>query len=254
MFIDAHTHLYDAEFDEDLSEVIQRAKEAGVKAAQVVAIQPSDCTKILELQKRFPEFCLPGFGIHPVQDLDEMLPWIEEHHSKLVCIGEVGLDFTPHWCKTDEDKRSQREVLLKQVYLARKYDLPLNVHSRSAGRPTIALLKEAGAESVLMHAFDGRPAYALDGVSAGYFFSVPPSIIRGDQMKKLVQRVPLEKLILETDSPALGPEKQVRNEPANIRVSCECIADIKGLDVDIVAQALWKNTLKLFPRIKLYMR
>uniref|UniRef100_A0A8C4J5S4 Putative deoxyribonuclease TATDN3 n=1 Tax=Dromaius novaehollandiae TaxID=8790 RepID=A0A8C4J5S4_DRONO len=216
---------------------------------------------------RFPGFVLPCLGVHPVQDvspeeqrsvtlkdLDAALPLIERYKDKLVAIGEVGLDFSPRFASTDEQKEGQRQVLTKQVELARRLDLPLNVHSRSAGRPTINLLKEQGAGNVLLHAFDGKPSVAMEGVKAGYFFSIPPSIIRSEQKQKLVKLLPLESICLESDSPALGPEKQVRNEPKNIYVAAECIAKIKRIPVEEVIEVTTQNALKVFPKLRNFLR
>ncbi|GAB1607940.1 putative deoxyribonuclease TATDN3 isoform X2 [Argonauta hians] len=261
--VDAHCHLADSQFSQDIESVIERATQKGIQAALCVSIGPSDFDKILALRNRFPNFIVPCLGVHPIQeeedgsercvtqqDLETAVPLIEKYHDVIGAIGEVGLDFTPRFCKTPEDKDIQRQVLTAQVGLAKKYNLPLNVHSRSAGRPTISLLKKLGAEQVLLHAFDGRPSCAMEGVRAGFYFSIPPSIVRSQQKEKLVKQLPVECLILESDSPALGPEKQVRNEPGNIVISAEYIAKMKGVDVKYVCDVTTRNSLKLFPKLQ----
>ncbi|XP_062493071.1 putative deoxyribonuclease TATDN3 isoform X2 [Pezoporus occidentalis] len=272
--VDCHCHLAAPCFQADVADVVRAAQQAAVSALVVVSEQAAEFPSVLALSEslshgtdahsmpRFPGFVFPCLGVHPVQevspeeqrsvtlkDLDAALPLIELYKDKLVGIGEVGLDFTPRFASTDEQKEGQRQVLIKQTEIARRLDLPLNVHSRSAGRPTINLLKEQGATKVLLHAFDGKPSVAMEGVKAGYFFSIPPSIIRSEQ-QKLVKLLPLENMCLETDSPALGPEKQVRNEPKNIYIAAEYIARIKGIPVEEVIEVTTQNALKLFPKLR----
>lgn len=244
------------------SSVPAEAPRASVMALVVVAEHSGEFEKIMQLSERYNGFVLPCLGIHPVQgvssedqrsvtlkDLDIALPIIENYKDQLLAIGEVGLDFSPRIAGTDEQKEEQRQVLIRQVQLARRLNLPLNIHSRSAGRPTISLLREQGADKVLLHAFDGRPSVAMEGVRAGYFFSIPPSIIRSGQ-QKLVKQLPLTSICLETDSPALGPEKQVRNEPHNISIAAEYIAQVKGISVEEVIEVTTQNALKLFPKLR----
>ncbi|XP_071434434.1 putative deoxyribonuclease TATDN3 isoform X3 [Pithys albifrons albifrons] len=263
--VDCHCHLAARCFHPDVASVVRAAEQAAVAALVVVAEQAGEFRSVVELSERFPGFVLPCLGVHPVQevspeeqrsvtlkDLDAALPLIELYKDKLVGIGEVGLDFTPRFASTDEQKEEQRQVLIKQIELARRLDLPLNVHSRSAGRPTINLLKEQGATKVLLHAFDGKPSVAMEGVKAGYYFSIPPSIIRSEQ--KLVKQLPLESMCLETDSPALGPEKQVRNEPKNIYIAAEYVAKIKGIPVEEVIEVTTQNALKVFPKLRSFLR
>ncbi|XP_065257039.1 putative deoxyribonuclease TATDN3 isoform X1 [Emys orbicularis] len=264
--VDCHCHLAAPDFEGDIEDVLEEAKKAKVLALVAVAEHSGEFEKIIQLSERYPGFVLPCLGVHPVQgippeeqcsvtlkDLDAALPLIELYKDRLLAVGEVGLDFTPRFASTDEQKQEQRQVLIKQIQLAKRLDLPLNVHSRSAGRPTINLLKEQGAERVLLHAFDGRPSVAMEGVKAGYFFSIPPSIIRSEQKQKLVKQLPLECMCLETDSPALGPEKQVRNEPKNIFIAAEYIAKMKGIPVEEVIEVTTQNALKLFPKLQKFL-
>ncbi|CAB1453323.1 unnamed protein product [Pleuronectes platessa] len=234
------------DFDQDLEEVVENSKKAGVLALLAVAEHAGEFEKIISLSQRFPGASL--------EDLDAALPIIEKYKDQLVAIGEVGLDFTPRYIKSETDKDTQRQVLIRQAQIAKELDLPLNVHSRSAGRPTIHLLKEQGVEKALLHAFDGKPSVAMEGVKAGYFFSIPPSIIRSEQKQKLVKQLPLENICLETDSPALGPEKQVRNEPKNLSVSAEYISRIKGVSLERVMEVTTQNALRLFPKLKAAIR
>ncbi|XP_062863106.1 tatD DNase domain containing 3-like isoform X2 [Trichomycterus rosablanca] len=265
-YIDCHCHISSRDFDDDIDDVIAQSKKAGVLALVAVAEHAGEFEKIIQLSQRFSGFVMPCLGVHPVQeqdpanprgavpeDLDAALPLIEKYKEHIVAIGEVGLDFTPRFVNTDAGKELQRHVLIRQAEIAKQLNLPLNVHSRSAGRPTIHLLKELGVENVLLHAFDGKPSVAMEGVRAGYFFSIPPSIVRSEQ-QKLVKQLPLENICLETDSPALGPEKQVRNEPRNITVSAEYIARIKGVDLEKVIEVTTQNALRLFPRLKTFIK
>lgn len=245
--IDVHAHLGDSAFDADRSAVLRRAEQAGVKAVVSVGETLEDARKNLDLAREFPQM-LPTAGLYPTHlDLvqaDAVESLIRRERPRLVAIGEVGLD---HWVVQDEAERElQREIFARFIDLSLELDLPLNVHSRSAGRPTIALLLERGATRVLLHAFDGRAARAEPAVEAGYFFSVPPSVVRSPQKQKLVRRLPLSCLCVETDSPVLGPTREERNEPGNVQVSLQAIAELKELPRREVEEAVVENTHRLF--------
>uniref|UniRef100_A0A8C5VWS8 TatD DNase domain containing 3 n=1 Tax=Microcebus murinus TaxID=30608 RepID=A0A8C5VWS8_MICMU len=239
--VDCHCHLSDPDFDHDLDDVLEKAKKANVVALVAVAEHSGEFEKIIQLSERYSGFVLPCLGVHPVQGLS-----LEDQRSVTL---KVGLDFSPRFAGSDEQKEEQRQVLIRQVQLAKRLNLPLNVHSR-CWRLHINLYVSKGADKVLLHAFDGRPSVAMEGVKAGYFFSIPPSIIRSNQKQKLVKQLPLTSICLETDSPALGPEKQVRNEPQNISISAEYIAQVKGISVEEVIEVTTQNALKLFPKLR----
>ncbi|XP_071080507.1 putative deoxyribonuclease TATDN3 isoform X1 [Haliotis cracherodii] len=265
-YVDVHSHLTDEVFTEDIEKVISEAKKVGVAASLVVAENEHQYDQVLHLADRFPDFVLPCLGVHPVQgdptqerrsanlqDITNTEALIDKHHGRLGAVGEVGLDFTPRFCREEGDKEMQKLVLTRQVEIAQKHDLPLNVHSRSAGRPTIALLKELGASKVLMHAFDGKPSVGMEGVKAGFYFSIPPSVTRTEDREKFVRQIPIDHLLLETDAPALAPVKQTRNTPSNIVLSCEYIAKVKKMDPSDVRQITTQNAIKLFPKLASFL-
>ena len=245
--VDAHAHICDADFDSDRGDVLERAQAAGIVAVIAVGEDLPDAQRNIELAAEYPVL-RPAAGLYPTHlDLDRagaMVDFIRRERGGLFAIGEVGLD---HWkVKEEAEREVQREIFGRFIDLSLECDLPLNVHSRSAGRHAVALLLERGARRVLLHAFDGRAASAMPAVEAGYFFSVPPSIVRSRQKQKLVRQLPLSCLLVETDSPVLGPSPEERNEPANAAVSIEAIAEIKNVTREAVVETIFDNTLRLF--------
>jgi TatD DNase family protein len=247
MIIDVHAHLCDSAFDQDRDAVLARARDAGVKAVITVGEDLDDARKNLDLAKKHP-MLKPAAGLYPTHlDLDqaeEMVDFIRRNRSQLVAIGEVGLDY---WAVTaDSQKEVQQEIFKRFIELSKEIDLPLNVHSRSAGRHAINLLLDNNACKVHLHAFDGRAAAALAAVEAGYFFSVPPSVVRSRQKQKLVKHLPASCLLVETDSPVLGPLPAERNEPANIIHSIKAVAQLKSLPEEQLREIVTTNTHKLY--------
>ncbi|XP_069464641.1 putative deoxyribonuclease tatdn3-A [Ambystoma mexicanum] len=260
-FIDCHCHMAADEFLQDIDEVVEQSRKAGVVALVSVTEHEHEFERMIALSGRYSGFVLPCFGIHPIQsdadcyrsvtmqDLEPALPMFEKYKDKLVAIGEIGLDFTPWLASTLEQREEQQRVFHMQLKIAQKLDLPVNVHSRSAGRQTISFLKEHGIQKVLLHNFAGRLSAALKGVKAGYYFSFPPAVTRNNQREKIIRQIPLENICLETDSPSLGPNKEERNIPENVRISCQYIADVKGLSPETVCEITSKNAMCLFPKI-----
>jgi TatD DNase family protein len=247
LLVDTHAHLCSPDFDHDLGAVLARARAAGLGAVISVGETPADAVRTLALAETFP-MIRPAAGLYPtVLDGDQaaiLQRFIRQHRARLVAIGEVGLD---HWAvKEEKDRELQRDILRGFIHLAKELDLPLNVHSRSAGRHAIAILLERGASRAQLHAFDGKASAALPAVEAGYFFSIPPSVVRSRQKQKLVKQLPLSCLLVETDSPVLGPAPNVRNEPANLLVAVKAIAEIKELPEQQVLEAVAANTTRLY--------
>jgi len=245
--IDAHAHLGDSVFDADRDEVIQKSLKAGIIKIISVSETLEEARRNLELAETYRQLC-PAAGLYPSQldfaQADELISFIRINKDRLCAIGEVGLDF---WLAKDEiEQEKQRKMCGQFIDLSLELDLPLNIHSRSAGRATISLLLEKGAKKVQLHAFDGKTSAAMPAVEAGYYFSIPPSIVRSPQKQKLVRQLPLSCLLVETDSPVLGIDPQSRNEPAHIIHSIEAIAQIKGISQAAVRQVSLENTIKLY--------
>ena len=248
--IDTHTHLCDPVFDNDRAGVIQRAREAGVEAIVLVGENRPDAHRNLELAAKYP-ILFPAAGLYPTcldtEQTEEMCNYIRIESSRLVAIGEVGLDY---WVVKEASQREvQREIFKSFIDLSREVNLPLNVHSRSAGRYAVAMLLEHGASRVQLHAFDGKAATALQAAETGFFFSIPPSVIRSRQKQKLVKRLPLSSLLIETDSPVLGPLPKERNEPANAVIAVDAVAEIKGVPRTKVLQTVYQNTRRLYGKL-----
>ncbi len=257
--IDCHSHVHGPAFEVDRTEVLVRAREAGVAAILVVGEDAGDDDRVGSLaglrDERWPRL-LPCFGYHPDRladslplpprgDLEAVFERIRASAPGLAAIGEVGLD---HWYTKDPERRTrQEEVLAGFAALSRELGLALNVHSRGAARRTLEVLAGAGAERVLMHAFDGKVSLATEAWERhGYRFSITPSSIRSEQAARLIERLPLEALLLETDAPVLGPVRGERNEPANLGLSRDLIARCKGLDPREVDLATTRTAISLF--------
>ena len=269
--VDCHIHLYADEFKDDLSDVILKANQAGVIAAITVAEGPENFERILELQKQYPEFVFPCLGFHPIQgdynnaekakSLDESylqqnhLDFIADHASKLSAIGEIGLDFTPKFTPNgSEDREKQKIALKKQIDLAQRLNLPINLHSRSAGKPLFdILLKDYPDQAAIFHAYAGKPGLVpiMCQKNENQYFSVGTNRldISNPQTPKFIKSIPLKNMLLETDSPALGPIRGERNLPQNLTSVVEVIGNLRGLTVDQVRDITTNNAVRLFPKL-----
>jgi TatD DNase family protein len=251
---DCHCHLQDAAFDADREAVIERARKAGVRRVLAVCEDLADAQRVLELADRQPDFVRPALGVHPDrapevsdEEVAEVEALIRRHAARLAAIGEVGLDYRPCW---DEQARARQiEVLRLMVRLSTELGLPLSVHSRSAGRHAIEILQQEGSTAACLHGFDGRAVHGERGAEAGYLFSIPPSVVRSRVKQKLVPRLPESCLLLESDSPVLGPSADERNEPANLSFGLAELARLRGASIEPLAATIAGNTRRLFPRL-----
>lgn len=260
--IDVHAHMNSPEFSQDLNDVLERARKKGVLII-TSATGSSELPDVLELSRLDGVLATLGFQ-PPLEFLETALSEAECVCTALrenfgtphvVGVGEVGLDFV--FKRTLSGDAAVRLRVLQEklfsmfVQLAGELDAPLITHSRSAGRHVIEFLEMWNAsprpERILMHAFDGKASLAVRAAEKfGFLFSIPPSVVFSVQKQKLVEKLPLESLLLETDSPVLGPVRGERNVPVNVFESARMIAKIKGLGLERVLERTTRTALEFF--------
>lgn len=246
--IDVHCHIDDDSFKDDLDVVLSNARNLGVSKIITSALNEESISKTERIVEKYKNFIYYTVGLD-YSILDEskfkmIADYIKEKRNAIVGIGEVGLDFFIFRNKEQQEKNI--EIFKRWIDLALELDMPIVVHSRSAGKYAIKILIEKGARKVLMHAFDGSVGYAIEGVKKGFYFSIPPSVVRSEQKQNLVKHLPLENLMLESDSPVLGPEKGIRNTPSNVYISAGKIAELKKVPLEKVCEITSRNARNLF--------
>jgi len=251
MLTDSHAHLNAAEFAEDRAETIARAREAGVSRIVNIGFNRETIPSSLALAEAY-DFIWAAVGWHP-QDAKDMRPgdleWIEEltRHEKVVAIGEIGLDY--YW--DTSPKEVQDRVFREQIRLARKVGKPIIIHNRDAHHDVVETLKQEKAAEVggIMHCFTGSWETAKLCMDMNFYISFggPVTFKNARQPKEVLAKVPLDRLLLETDSPYLTPHpfRGKRNESAHVRLVAEAAAEIKGLPVEEIARVTTENAIRL---------
>ena len=252
MLIDTHVHLNADHYDEDLDEVIERAREAGVTHFVVIGFDNKTIDRTMELIDKYDDV-YGVIGWHPVDAIDctdADLVRIEElsQHPKIVGIGETGLDY--HWDKSPKDV--QKEIFIKQIEMAKRVSLPIVIHNREATADVVDILESHGAEEIggIMHAFSGSPEIADRVLKMNFMISLggPVTFKNAKQPKEVAKHVPLDKLLIETDAPFLTPHpyRGKRNEPAYVKLVAEQIAELREISYEEVAKATSENAKKLY--------
>lgn len=250
MLIDTHCHIDFTEFDQDRDEVFKRAKDNGVTRIINVGSSINGSEKSLGLSEKYP-FLYSVVGIHP-HEADSLSQGWENligrlaRNEKAIGIGEIGLDFFKNFSR----KENQEKIFLYQINLAKELGLPAVIHTRSAMDDTLRILKEAMPIKALLHCFSGDGAFLKESLDLGFFVSFACNITykKAEDLRGLVKLAPLNRMMLETDAPYLSPEgfRGRRNEPMQVRLLAEFVADIKGVSIEQVADATTENAVSLF--------
>lgn len=256
-FVDTHTHLFTAEFDADRLAAVQRAIDAGVATLCLPAINEESLAPLLAMCDAFPDVCHPMIGLHPTElgedynaVLDRMYDLLKSDR-RFVAIGEVGLDF--YW--DDTRKREQEEAFRRQIEWAAESGLPLAIHSRSAFNELYSIMdcyRGRGLRGVF-HCFSGSDDEACKLLSFDGFYLGIGGVVtyKKSTLPDVLKRVPLERVLLETDSPYLAPVpmRGKRNESSFVPYVADFLAGIYGCTVEEVAAVTTANARALFTKI-----
>lgn len=256
MLVDSHCHLNYPELS-DTAGVIARAKEAGVGLMQTISTQRSDFAQVKALADAYPEiYCSIGVHPHeaePHEDISEAELLAEANHPKVIGIGETGLDYYYE----HSPKKAQQELFKRHIRVGRALDLPVIIHSREADEDTVAILQEAYAEGpfrILIHCFSSSQYLAEEAVKLGGYISASGIITfkKSQALRDSFKSVPLERLLVETDSPYLSPEPYRGKpcEPAFTVHTARKLAEVKSVAVEDLIAATTNNFFTLFSKVK----
>ncbi len=247
MLIDLHCHL-DFYKDNEIKDIVKRAKEKGVGIIVVNGVNPNANKKIMKLSKEYNEV-KPSLGLYPIdslslkdEEIDKEIEFIRKNKDKIVAIGEVGLDF-----KEDLKEHKRQETIFEKIIkLSTEINKPLIVHSRKAEKECIDILEKNKAKKVIMHCFSGNFKLIERIIANGWSMTIPTNVTFSEHFQKAIGIVPIGQLFCETDSPYLHPFKQWKNEPANIIESYKKIAEIMGINIKEVEKNIEENYKRLF--------
>lgn len=247
MFIDTHCHVV-SEYYDDIDEVIKNAIDNGVLKIIINGYNMQSNREVLELVKKY-DIVYGALGIQPEELYDyndDSLKFIEEHvnDEKIIAVGEIGLDY--HY---DTDKDLQKELFKRQLKIAYKYNKPVIIHSRDCIQETYNILKESKVKGI-MHCYSGSKEMALEFIKIGFSIGIGgvSTFKNAKNIVDVIKYIPLEYIILETDSPYLTPEpyRGKRNEPMYIPIVAKRVADIKCLDIKEIERTTTDNARRLF--------
>ena len=253
MIFDTHCHLNSEELYERLEEVLENAKKVGVDKFLVVGWNKESSFKAVEIAHRY-EGIYAAIGFHPTdiddvseEDYNETMALVND--PKVVAVGEIGLDY--HWVKDPIQREKQKEWFVKQINFANEHKKPISIHNREAFEDCLKILKEhRPMYSGVMHCYSGSVELLKDVLDLGLYIGLdgPLTFTNAKTPKEVCEVVPLDRLLVETDSPYLSPHplRGTVNEPKNIALVIDEIARLKGISKKHILEVIYNNSCKLF--------
>ena len=253
MIFDTHCHLNHEDLYKDIDNVIKRAKEVGVSRFLVVGYDKPSSLLAVKIAERY-DFIYAAVGYHPTEinnlseeDFDEIMNLLD--HPKVVALGEIGLDY--YWVKDEKERELQKQYFIRQIIEANKHKKPICIHNRDAINDCLTILKENPVDmGGVMHCYSGSVETMKEFLKCGMYISLggPVTFKNAKTPKEVAKEVPLDKLMVETDSPYLAPHpyRGKQNEPSLIPLIVEEIASLKGLTKEEIEEATYSNASKMF--------
>ncbi|MFZ4402279.1 MAG: TatD family hydrolase [Bacteroidales bacterium] len=252
VLIDTHTHLYLDDYKDDIQEVVNRALQNNVEYFLLPNIDSSTINKMNTLCKLYPERMFPMIGLHPTSVkgnyMQELLIMRQELlTNKYYGIGEIGIDL--HWDKSFH--KEQEFVLRYQLELAKEFNLPIAIHTRSSFEEAIDIVQEVKDDNLrgVFHCFGGTYQQAIDIIEMGFLLGIGGVVtFKNSGLDKVIDHISLENIILESDAPYLtpSPHRGLRNESSYLTLIAQKIAESKEISIEEVARITTKNALDLF--------
>lgn len=256
-FFDTHSHYNDEKFNEDREQIIKDTYESGITKFVCAGYNIESSKKAIEMSKKY-EYIYSICGISPNdipqseqelwKSIDEIARIVKENKtSKLVAIGEIGLDY--YW--STENKELQKEAFIRQIDLANEINLPIVIHSRDASVDTIGILKAHPVKKTgIFHCCQSNQEMIRQALELGYYisFAGPITFKNSKNAIDVVKMVPLDRILIETDSPYLAPEpnRGKRNDSRNVKYVAQKIADFKGMTIEDIARITYENAMRIF--------
>lgn len=256
-YFDSHAHLNLPHYENDRSEVLGKIFETGVEKIINPGVDIETIESAIQLAEKYPGKIYSAIGFHPQDAIkwkDEYYDLLKEYSKKecVVAIGEIGLDY--YWDTSPKDL--QHEVFIKQINLAKETKLPVIIHTRDSHEDTLKLLKENQADKTggVFHCFSGDTDFAHRCLEINFYLSFAGNITfkNAQSLRDAVKEIPLEKILIETDSPYLTPvpDRGKRNDSSYVRFVAQKIAEIKGVSEEEVSETTFKNALELFSKVR----
>ena len=252
---DSHAHLDDEKFNEDREQLIEQIHNENVEKFVSAGYSLETSKKAIELSKKY-EYIYPTCGISPndiPQTEEELWKELEEirklvkQNSKTVAIGEIGLDY--HW--NQENKELQKKAFIEQIKIANEFQLPIQIHTREAVMDTLEILKNNYVKKCgIFHCCPLNRELVKEGLKLGFYisFAGPVTFKNSKNANEIIEMVPNDRMLIETDSPYLSPEplRGRRNDPRNVKYMAAKVAEVKGLTVEEVAEITYNNAIRIF--------